>query len=183
MKIKLFDIFLLFFKVGYKIFGGGVVIIPLLEAEAVKKKNWITMEELVEYYSISQVIPGINIANVSMFIGHKLRGKAGAIAAGLGVIFVPFILITTIAFALDKISQNIFVKSALWGISIGTVIVILTTVKSIWKHSIVDKFTLFLFILIFAISLGNFSPALIVLFAIILGVTKGFLLKNEEENL
>ena len=183
MKIKLIDIFLLFLNVGYKIFGGGVVIIPLLEAEAVKKKNWLTMEELVEYYSISQVIPGINIANVSMFIGHKLRGKAGAVVAGFGIILVPFLLITSIAVALDIIAQNTFVKSALWGISIGTVIVILTTVQSIWKHSIVNKFSFILFILIFAVSLNNFSPALIVFFALILGTIKGFLMKTKEKDL
>lgn len=162
------------------IFGGGVVIIPLLEAEAVQKKGWLTSEELVEYYAISQVIPGINIPDVAMFIGYKLRGKTGATVAGLGIIFVPFILIVSVAAFLNIISGLGIVQGALWGIGIGTVVVIITTVKSIWAHSIVDKFTLFFFIFILGLSMANISPVWIVVFALSLGVLKGIMDKKER---
>lgn len=181
MKVSLLEIFWTFLKIGCLIFGGGVVIIPLLEAEAVKKKGWLTSDELVEFYAISQVIPGINIPDVAMFVGYKLRGKIGATVAGFGVIFVPFILIVSVAAFLNIISGLGIVKSALWGIEIGTIIVIITTVKSIWAHSIVDKFTLFLFIFILGISLANISPVWIVVFALSLGIIKGFLVKRKAE--
>lgn len=182
MKVKLLDIFWLFVKIGSLIFGGGVVILPLLEKEAVHKRNWITSEELVEFYAISQVIPGINIPDVSMFIGYKLRKKSGALVAGLGVILVPFILIVSLSAFLSAISHNEFVKSAFWGVEIGTIIILINAVRTIWLRSIVDKFTLGLFLVIFMLTVfTNLSPVWIVLFTLILGVAKGFLVKDEAD--
>lgn len=181
MRASLLEIFLTFLKIGGMIFGGGVVIIPLLEAEAVKKKGWLTYEELVEFYAISQVIPGINIPNVVMFIGYKLRGKIGAFVSGLAIISIPFILIVSIAAFLSVISKFDITKSALWGVGIGTIVIIFITVKSIWKHSIIDKFTFLLFLFILGLSFTNLSPVWIVCLALFLGVIKGLILKDEKE--
>lgn len=181
MKVKLTDIFLLFLKAGSMIFGGGVVIIPLLEAEAVKKRNWITSEELIEYYAISQLIPGLNIPDVSMFIGYKLRGKSGAIAAGLGIVTVPFILILIFSAFISMISNFSFVKAAIWGVSIGTIVILLSAVKTIWKNSIPDKFTLLLFIVVFILTaFSNLSPVWFVFVSLALGIIKGYISKEEE---
>lgn len=162
------------------IFGGGVVIIPLLEAEAVKKRGWITSEELIEYYTISQLIPGINIPDVSMFIGYKLRGKSGVVAAGLGVITIPFILILIFPAFINIISNFSFIKMAIWGISIGSIIILISAVKTIWKNSVPDKFTFFLFSAIFALTaFTNISPVWIVFIALALGIIKGKIIKQE----
>lgn len=183
MQVKLLDIFKVFVRVGCLIFGGGAVIIPLLEEEAVKKRNWLTSEELVEFYAISQVIPGINIPDVSMFIGYKLRGKTGAVVAGFGIILVPVVIILCLAAVLSQISANPFVKSALWGAGIGTIVVISSAVRTIWKHSIVDKFTLALFILVLLLMLTTkISPVWIVFVSLFLGVAKGFLVEDCEDN-
>lgn len=180
MKVRLFDIFWLFLKLGSVIFGGGIVILPLLETEAVKKRGWLTSEELVEFYAISQAIPGINIPDVSMFIGYKLRCKSGAIAAGLGIVFVPFILIVSLSAFLSLISQNTFLKSAFWGIEIGTIIILISAIRTIWEKSIVDRFTLFFFSIIFLImAFTKLSPVWIVCIALIFGIIRGFLI---EEN-
>lgn len=181
MRVKLIDIFWLFLKTGAMIFGGGVVIIPLLEAEAVKKKNWITSEELIEYYAISQLIPGLNIPDVSMFIGYKLRGKSGAIAAGLGIITIPFILILIFSAFISMISNFSFVKAAIWGVSIGTIIILVSAIKTIWKSSIPDKFTLLLFIAVFILTaFTNLSPVWFVFIALTLGIIKGYSSKEGE---
>lgn len=182
MKIKLIDIFWLFLKVGSMIFGGGIVIIPLLEEEAVKKRGWITSEELIEYYAISQLIPGINIPDVSMFIGYKLRGKSGALVAGLGVVFIPFLLIVAFSAFLNIIANFSLVKSAIWGVSIGTIVILLSAVKTIWKNSIPDKFTFFLFVLIFILTaFTNLSPVWFIVIALLLGSIKGSFTKKEVE--
>lgn len=184
MKIKLTDIFLLFLKIGSLLFGGGgVIVLPLIEKEAVKKRGWISMEELLEFYTLSQVVPGLNIPNVSMFIGYKLRGKPGAIAAGLGIILVPFTLTVSLAFFLSLIIQNQFVKSAFWGIEIGTIIILINAIRTIWDKSIVDKFSFTFFLIIFAvITFTTISPVWIIFAALVLGVIKGFLTKETEGN-
>lgn len=182
MKVKLIDIFWLFLKTGSMIFGGGVVIIPLLEAEAVKKKSWVTSEELIEYYAISQLIPGLNIPDVSMFIGYKLRGKSGAVAAGLGIITVPFILVLIFSAFISMISNFSFVKTAIWGVSIGTIVILVSAVKTIWKNSIPNPFTFLLFIAIFILTaFTNISPVWFVFVALALGIIKGYISKEGED--
>lgn len=181
MRVKLKDIFILFLKASCMIFGGGIVILPILEEEVVKKRGWVTKEELVEYYAVSQVIPGINIPDVSMFIGYKLRGKSGAAVAGLGIILIPFLLMVSLAAFLNSIVHNQFVKSAFWGLEIGTIIIIINAVKSIWNKSIVDRFTLLLFILTLSVSVfTNLSPVWIVFAAVIFGIIKGFSVTERE---
>lgn len=158
--------------------GGGVIVLPLLEAEAVKKRGWVSSEELIEFFAISQVIPGLNIPDVCMFVGYKLRGKSGAVVAGLGIILIPFIVIVSLAFVLSSISHFSIVKYTLWGIGIGTIVILSSAIRSIWASSIVDKFTLFFFILILGISFTSLSPVWIVCIALGVGVAKGFLAKE-----
>lgn len=186
MKVRLLDIFLLFLKTGGLLFGGGgVIVLPLLEEEAVKKRGWLTSEELIEYYAISQVIPGLNIPDVSMFIGYKLRGKLGAIVAGIGIILIPFFLIISLAVFLDVILRNQFVKSAFWGVETGIIIILINAIRTIWKSSIVDKFSLLFFTgILLTIVFTKSSPAWIVFTALLFGVVKGLFAKEEErENL
>lgn len=182
MKVSLWEIFLVFLKIGSLLFGGGgVIVLPLLEAEAVKKRGWISSEELIEFFAISQVIPGLNIPDVCMFVGYKLRGKSGAFVAGLGIIIVPFILIVSLAFVLSSISHFSIVKYTLWGIGIGTIVILSSAIRSIWSSSIVDKFTLWFFLFIFALTaFTNLSPVWIVFIALGFGVAKGFLPEKQE---
>lgn len=162
-------------------FGGGIVILPLLEREAVKKRNWITSEELVEYYSISQLIPGLNAPDVSMFIGYKLRGKLGALVAGAGVIFVPSILIVSFAAILGSIAGYPIVKSALWGIEIGTIIILAVALRTMLKRSLVDSFTFLFFLFIFFVTVFNLlSPSIVVIFALLIGTFIGFQKRKES---
>lgn len=182
MKVRLIDIFWLFLKVGSMIFGGGIVIIPLLEAEAVKKRGWITSEELIEFYAISQLIPGINIPDVSMFIGYKLRGKSGALVAGIGVVLIPFLLILIFSMFFNMVTNFSLIKSAIWGVSIGTIVILLSAVKTIWKNSIPDKFTLVLFLIIFILTaFTNVSPVWFVFIALLFGTIKGYITKEGVE--
>ena len=67
----LFELFITFFKIGAVTFGGGYAMLPFLERELVQKKNWSTSEDLLDYYAISQVTPGVIAVNVSTFVGYK----------------------------------------------------------------------------------------------------------------
>lgn len=179
-KVKLSEIFLVFLKVGCMIFGGGIVILPLLQAEAVEKRGWLSAEELVEYYAISQLIPGINAPDVSMFVGYKLRGKSGAIAAGMGVICIPFLLIVCIAFALDTLIHIGIVRSILWGIEIGTIVILTTAIRTMWDKSIIDKFTFCFFAVVFGlIAFTEVSPVWIIFVALLMGFLKGYITKEK----
>ncbi|MDR2103167.1 MAG: chromate transporter, partial [Treponema sp.] len=60
-----FELLFTFTKMGCLTFGGGYAMIPVVERELINKKGWTTMDEVMDYYTIAQVTPGIIAVNVS----------------------------------------------------------------------------------------------------------------------
>ena len=85
-KASLLELYITFFKVGLFTFGGGLAMLPIIEREVVTNKKWVSYEELLDYYAVSQSTPGIIMVNVATFIGYKERGIIGSIISTLGVI-------------------------------------------------------------------------------------------------
>ena len=81
---ELLSLFLTFAKIGAFMFGGGYAMLPLLERELIERKGWVTREEILDYFAISQCTPGVIAVNTATFVGHKRRGVAGGIFATLG---------------------------------------------------------------------------------------------------
>lgn len=170
-KISLLNLFLIFVKIGAILLGGGYVILPILMSEVVEKRNLIEQEELVDYFALSQSLPGIIAANISMFIGYKLHGKLGAIVAMLGVVFVPFLCIVFLASVLNVIVQNQVVQGALWGVGIAVIALIMLTVREMWQKSNRDIFFYFIFIsTLICLLYFNLSPIKAILIFVAIGV-------------
>lgn len=144
--MSLIKLFLIFVKIGAILLGGGYVILPIITSEFVDKRQLITNDELIDFFALSQSLPGIIAANISMFVGYKLRSKFGAITAMFGVIFVPFICIIALASFLDIIVNNEYVKGAFWGIGIAVIALIILTIREMWQNS--DK-NIFFYIIFF----------------------------------
>ena len=102
---SLWQLFSVFARKGAVTFGGGYAMLPILQAEVVNKYHWATDEELADYYAVGQCTPGVIAVNTATFIGMKLRGVAGALAATLGVIFPSMVIITTIAAFLSNFAH------------------------------------------------------------------------------
>lgn len=151
--------------------GGGYVILPLLTEELVDKRGWLTKDDLIEFYSISQCLPGIIAANTAVFTGYKLKGKYGAVAAVTGMCTSPFLAIVCLAAVLSQLTKVPFVINIFWGVGIGILILLMLTVQEIWENSVVDKFTLFLFLAVFLLTvIFSFSPVYSVIGAAISGI-------------
>lgn len=180
MEKTLYQIFKTFFKVGTLLLGGGYVILPLLQSELVDKKQWIDDDELCEYYALGQSIPGIIAANVSIFVGYKLRRTAGALAAITGIVMPAFIAIVILAKIMQEIINLKFVQSIFWGVGIGVLILIFLAVKEIWKKSVTDKFTCWIFFITFVLSACfKAPPAALIILAIFIGLWLEFAKKIE----
>ena len=139
--------------------------------EFVEKLNLVEQEDLIDYFALSQSLPGIIAANISMFVGYKLRGKIGAVIAMLGVIFVPFWCIVLLASVFSSITQNIYVQGALWGVGVAVIALIMLTVREMWQKSTRNMYfyTIFIFSLLSLIFL-NLSPIKTILIFTLLGV-------------
>ena len=171
MEKTLYQIFKTFFKVGTLLLGGGYVILPILQSELIEKRNWIDDDELCEYYALSQSIPGLIAANLSIFVGYKLRRTGGAFAAILGMITPAFISIIIIAKLLEEIVHFKFIQSNFWGVGIGVLMLLFLAVKELWRKSVVDKFTCWVFFLTFILSTCfKAPPAALIILAIFIGL-------------
>ena len=71
------SIFFSFAKIGAVLIGGGYAMLPLLEDEIVRRKKWTTSEEIADFFSLAQLLPGVIAINTAMLVGNRLRGLAG----------------------------------------------------------------------------------------------------------
>ena len=94
---ELLDLYLSFFKMGAVTFGGGYTMLPILKRECVENKRWVSDEQVMDFYAVSQGLPGIIAVNVAVFIGYHVRRTAGGIAAALGCVSPCIIIISIIA--------------------------------------------------------------------------------------
>ena len=153
---ELISIFISFFKMGSVTFGGGYAMLPILRKECVEKNKWITEEQVMDYYAVSQGLPGIIAGNVSVFIGYRRRKFAGGIAAALGCVSPCIIIISIIAAFLSNFQDNLIIKHAMSGVSICVVALILDAVLGLWKKGVRDIWGVFICLLVFFLT--EFTP-------------------------
>ncbi|MEL6248377.1 MAG: chromate efflux transporter [Cyanobacteria bacterium J06648_16] len=108
-------LFLYFLKTGTSIFGGGLVIIPLLEFEVVEKLHWLTLSEFIDGVAIGQLSPG-PVVLTSAFVGYKVAGVAGALVSAVGIFTPSFLFIMLAAPLLLRLRQNVWIKAFLQGV-------------------------------------------------------------------
>ena len=172
MEKNCYTIFKTFFKVGTLLLGGGYVILQLLTSELVEKKNWITSDELCEFYAIGASLPGIIAANTAIFIGRKLLGTKGAVAATVGMVLPAFLAIVLLATILSEIINLPTTQHIFWGVGIGVIVLLFLAVKEMWKKSVNDKFSLTVYIVCAILALTRKVPlALIIIGALVCGIT------------
>ena len=148
---ELLDLYWTFVKIGCVTFGGGYAMLPILEEELANKRNWTNLDELRDYFSIGQCTPGIIALNVSTFIGEKKKGVPGAILASVGFLTGPIVIILVIAAFLKNFADYPVVQHAFAGIRVCVCVLILQAVLRLWKKSVVDPFTLGLYLAVFAL--------------------------------
>ena len=183
-KISLWQLFCACLKIGLILLGGGYVILPIMQSELVEKRGWITDEELIEFYALAQSLPGIIAINTTIFIGYKLRGKFGALISIVGLVFSAFWIITILATILTKLVANSFVQSALWGVEVAVIVLIISSIREMWGKSMTSIFSYFIYV--FAIGLLMFlklSPVITIVLTIFVGIlVKLFLIKRGNNN-
>ena len=165
------DLFLTFAKVGVMTFGGGYAMLPILQREVVERKEWVTEEELMDYFAIGQCTPGVIAVNTATFIGQKLKGVAGGILATLGVVFPSLVIISLLAGVIEAFSHIAWVQHAFGGIRICVCVLILNAVVKLLKKAVVDKVTLAIFaVVMLGAYFTSVSPVVFVLIAAVIGI-------------
>ncbi len=114
-----------FFRFGALTFGGGYAIVAMLEDELVHRKRWMTADELLDIVTIGESTPGPIAVNTATFIGYRLAGLVGGLVATLALIFPAWLVIVVISGCYVAFHENVWVASALGGIRIAAIVLIL----------------------------------------------------------
>ncbi|WP_010262257.1 chromate transporter [Treponema primitia] len=166
-----FDLLVTFLKLGVLTFGGGYAMIPVVERELIKKKGWTTMDEVMNYYTIAQVTPGIIAVNLSTFIGYKQKGPLGGVLATIGFVLPGVVFISSIAICLSNFADLPVVQHAFTGIRVAVGALILDTVIKMVKGVFKNWKSLVIYIIAFVLSfVWSVSPVLLVIAAGLLGL-------------
>lgn len=167
---ELLYLFWTFFKIGSCTFGGGYAMLPVIQRELVDKKGWMTNEEIVDYYAIGQLTPGVIAVNVSTFVGMKRKGVIGAIFSTLGMITPSLIIIIVIASLLSNFAHLEIVVRAFAGIRVAVLAMMTKTIVTLFKNGVKDVFTFIIFVLTVATIFIDISPVLVVVTAALAGL-------------
>lgn len=79
--MRLLTLYITFLKIGAFAFGGGYAVLPLIQRYVVDDMHWISIKEMTDLVSLSQITPGPIGINAATFIGIKTAGPLGAIVA------------------------------------------------------------------------------------------------------
>ena len=130
---ELWKIFLTFFKIGAFTFGGGYAMIPLIQKEAVENHHWVTDEDILDIVAIAESTPGPIAINAATFVGYRVKGFAGALAATFGVVLPSFMIILAISYVLRQFRDWKVVQYAFRGIRAGVLVLMLKALIKMFK--------------------------------------------------
>lgn len=170
MKIFL-ELFMSFMRIGGFTFGGGYAMLPLIQKEIVDRRGWASDEEVLDYFTIGQITPGVIAVNTATFIGYKKAGILGGMIATLGVVFPSIVIISVIAAFLTNFADLPVVIHAFNGIRACVCVLILIAVYNMGKKSVIDVCTALIFIATAVLTvLKVTSPVVLVIVAGVVGV-------------
>lgn len=170
---ELWDLYVSFFRIGILTFGGGLTMLPMLKYELVEKRNWISEDTLLDCYAIGQCTPGIIAVNTATFVGYKRKGVIGGIVATLGMASPSVLIITVIAMFLQVLINQPVVQHALMGIRGAVCALMLNTVYTLAKKSLVSPACVVICVIAFLLALFTSVPTVLL---IVLAAAAGIIL-------
>ncbi|HEY9281729.1 MAG TPA: chromate transporter [Eoetvoesiella sp.] len=116
---SLMTMFWAFARIGVTSFGGGLS--GWMMREFVIQRRWISEEEFLSGLALSQAFPGINVVNLSIWIGYRLRGGQGAFVASLGMVVPAMFVAISMAAVFSLLRDSPSVHYALAGIAAAAI--------------------------------------------------------------
>ena len=168
----LVKLFLVFLRVGLFAIGGAYSFLPLIEKEAVERYHWLTKEEFLDVLGIVKIFPGAISIKYATFTGYKIAGIAGAIAANLGNLLSPMLLIFFASMIYMKYKDIAIVKNAFSMIQLAVfAMIIAVAFRAINVAQLTQPRNLMIVIISFILFIyTKMHPAIIIILAGITGI-------------
>ena len=131
--VSLLSLFLVFFRIGLFSFGGGLA--GWVYREVVTVRAWLTDEDFLSGLALAQVLPGVNVTNLAVYIGQRLRGALGATVALLGLLAAPFFFIIGLVAVYDRIAGIGWIHAAMDGAAAAAIGLLLLLALKGGRHA------------------------------------------------
>ncbi len=160
----------IFSGLSLTLFGGGYVIIPILENTFVNHLGWLTTKEFADGIALGQVTPGPIFISAA-FIGYKMSGFTGALTATVSVFLPPAILMVAFSEIIDKIKNSAGISAAFKGLRPAVIGMIISAVVTIGKNAEVNWISLAIFLVVILLSVKfKFNVVFLIPLAGVLGI-------------
>ncbi len=175
-KNKLLALFLTFLKIGAFTFGGGYAMISVIENEVVSNKKWLSHDEMMDLTVVAESTPGPLAINTATFVGYKVGGFFGSVAATSGVVLPSLVLLYVIALFLENFLAITWVANAFRGIKAAVAFLIfaagLKMFRKMKKNPLNQVLFVLAFVVIFLVKLHvlAFSSIYLILISAIVGL-------------
>lgn len=148
-QVTLWEITLLFGRIGLTSFGGGLS--AWLYREVVGRRHWLPEEDFLSALTMAQILPGANIINLAVYVGHRLRGLTGAGLAVFALLGPPMVVVILVTSAIGSMPPGGWLHDFLEGVAasaIGlTAAMGLRTARRSWANG---RWTLLITLAVFA---------------------------------
>ena len=172
-KPTLRQLFFQMFTISACTFGGGFVIVTLMKQRFVEQRGWLTEPEMLDMTALAQSAPGPIAVNTAVLVGWHLAGLPGMLAAVLGCILPPMLILSVISLFYAAFSANPYISLLLRGMQAGVAAVILDVTVSLGQTVLAQRSPLHLFLLGGSLLLVLFTavdPLVLLLGAALVGV-------------
>lgn len=159
-------------------FGGGMVIISMLQKKFVEELKWIGQEEVMDLVAIAQSCPGVMAVNTSIIIGYRIAGIPGALLTVVGTVLPPMIILTIISACYVQFRSNQIVALVLKGMQAGVAAVMINVTITMCGSVLEKKETLSILMLVCAAIAILFFDVDVILVILICGLISGLLTWN-----
>jgi chromate transporter len=159
-----------FYRSGSLVFGGGHVVLPLLERELVPT-GWISQADFLAGYGAAQAVPG-PLFTFAAYLGAMTKGVIGAIVATIAIFLPAFLLVIGVLPFWNNVRRSPQVQGALLGINAAVVGLLLAALYNpLWTSAIVAPTDMALVIILFMmLVIGKLPPWIVVIAGTIGGV-------------
>jgi chromate transporter len=111
--VSLISLFLVFFRIGLFSFGGGLS--GWIYRDVVTVRGWMSDADFMSGLALSQILPGANVTNLSVYIGQRLRGPIGSVCAVTGLVIGPFFAVIGLLAAYDRLATMPWIQDGMSG--------------------------------------------------------------------
>jgi chromate transporter len=122
----------IFLRMGSVTFGGGLVMLPLIESEVVNTHHWLTHQEFADATALGQITPG-PVLITATFVGYRVAGTLGALVATISIFLPAFLMTIAAASSLRRFRSNEQVQSFLRGIAPAVVGLLVAAALSVGR--------------------------------------------------